>query len=106
MKKAFGFMALGALIAGIGMAVRDLVVEGVFENLPDCDCDDCDCCESCGCGCDCECGCGSSDGECMCCGCEDDCDECTLVDTNVRDDVEDTMSKLEHAAEKAKETCD
>lgn len=81
MKKALGFMAVGAVLAGIGMAIRDLVVEGVFENLPDGDCDCCDCCD---CGCDC------------CCE-----DECYEFGDAVDDDAETTDEKLTRAADRA-----
>lgn len=106
MKKALGFMALGAIAAGIGMAIRDLVVEGVFDNLPDCE--DCDCC-CCSDTCD-DCCCSDTCDDCPCCGCEMDCDECCgdcgdcdgcVSDMSEEDDG--TMNKLSHAAEKADE---
>lgn len=63
MKKGLGYMILGAAMAGIGIAMKGLIEDGVMEYLmdnceDDCDCDDEDCDFDCPCGC---CGCDADD---------------------------------------------
>lgn len=99
MKKALGFMVAGAAIAGIGMAIRDLIRDGVFEEL---DCYDC-----CGCCDDCDC-CGCCDDDCKDCeDCEDCCACCPgnngdgVCDGRCSEEFDETDDMLTHAAENA-----